>query len=217
MPRKTWDDPVAANDPKGGTAGHRRQLTQTQTLGLWPDKREGPWHVKVRWTSIAGRDECVGLDLTFGGSPTTNLAGGEMIELVGDGPVALTASEFRTFQFGRAIAAARQAQTRKTRDSDDDRGTVARKPHDETWFRHEVELRLPPKLPDGLPRNAKRYGSDHWNAVAIVYLLAREAGLPPTRAVAEHFDKPYATARSWVQRIRESGLIPPTSRGVASG
>jgi hypothetical protein len=55
-----------------------------------------------------------------------------------------------------------------------------------------------------------RYREDHYEQVADAYREAYQAGLPPARSVAETWGVPAATARSWVRRCRDRGLLPPT-------
>lgn len=43
--------------------------------------------------------------------------------------------------------------------------------------------------------------------VAQVWRSAVSAFLPPTRAVMEHFDRPYSTAQKWVHDARAEGLL----------
>jgi hypothetical protein len=53
---------------------------------------------------------------------------------------------------------------------------------------------------------------NHYRAVADVYRTAAAQGRhDPSRAVAEEFRVNRGTARKWVARARELGLLPPTS------
>lgn len=63
------------------------------------------------------------------------------------------------------------------------------------------------------PERGRGLGDDHYQAVAEVYRLAVAEGVPPTKAVAEHFTVSKSAAAKKVSRARERGLLPPTTRG----
>jgi transposase len=71
---------------------------------------------------------------------------------------------------------------------------------------------------DGLASKSRRrrLTTKHLEAVAAIYREARESGLGPTRAVANHFDVPHSTAAKWVGHARSNGLIPATVKGHTS-
>ena len=52
-------------------------------------------------------------------------------------------------------------------------------------------------------------------SIAETYKAACDRGDPPTRAVATAFGRPYGTAARWVTNARNSGLLPPTSKGAS--
>lgn len=54
------------------------------------------------------------------------------------------------------------------------------------------------------------YNDEHWQAVARVYSEAWAADVPPTAAVAEHFNIARNTAGQWVYKARRRGLLPAT-------
>jgi len=61
-----------------------------------------------------------------------------------------------------------------------------------------------------------KLGREHYEDVAIIYRAAFDAGLRPTKAVAEHFNCSASTAGSWVSRARHRyGLLGDTSMGKA--
>lgn len=64
-------------------------------------------------------------------------------------------------------------------------------------------------------RRRDRLTPQRLEQVANVYRAAWRAGGNPTRAVAEHFSKPYSTASRWVVAARKSGALGPAdgSRG----
>jgi hypothetical protein len=56
-----------------------------------------------------------------------------------------------------------------------------------------------------------RYRDDHYKQVADVYRAAYQAKEPPARKVADEYGVPPATARAWIARCREMGLLPPAT------
>lgn len=49
--------------------------------------------------------------------------------------------------------------------------------------------------------------------VADIYIAAGLAGMPPTKAVREHFDISQSTAGAWVAQARAEGLLPRLGHG----
>lgn len=74
----------------------------------------------------------------------------------------------------------------------------------------------------GGQRRALAYGGravslEHLEAVAAIYIEAHARGAHPSQAVAEHFDRPGSTARKWVMKAREAGLLTETEQRQAGG
>lgn len=70
---------------------------------------------------------------------------------------------------------------------------------------HAEVLQAAHTLPLG--RRRGRITREHLEEVARIYRAAWEKGLPPTTAVAEHFDRPHSTAADWVLRARRAGVL----------
>ncbi|MDT3395475.1 hypothetical protein RKE29_02210 [Streptomyces sp. B1866] len=56
-----------------------------------------------------------------------------------------------------------------------------------------------------------RITPEHLDEVARIYLESANNGLPPTRAVQEHFGVAHSTAAKWVSAARQTGTLPPVS------
>lgn len=63
----------------------------------------------------------------------------------------------------------------------------------------------------------RRRGAVTQADVVEVYLAAREAGLPPSKTVADELRLSRDAAYQRVRRARDAGLLPPTDPGRASG
>jgi hypothetical protein len=58
-----------------------------------------------------------------------------------------------------------------------------------------------------------RIGNVTLARVAKIYLAAGQKGLPPTKAVREHFGLAQSTAGYWVAKARNANLLPPMGAG----
>lgn len=70
---------------------------------------------------------------------------------------------------------------------------------------HSEVLRAAQTVPLG--RRRGRITAEHLEEVARVYRQAWKKGVPPTAAVAEHFNRPHSTAADWVYRARRAGVL----------
>ena len=209
---------------------------------LWPDPKTGPWSVLIHWCTIAGRPECIGLDVRYG----TQLDGSS---LAGAKPTPITATALRDLRPDALIRAARQRRIDglgssvdalhayiRTENEASGRGRTAQSPFVaakatrakrskpaapatatlRSRAKRMGEPRRWPKgsKPRGRPKGKDTYAPEHWQMVADVYRAAWTAGVRgPTGEVAEHFQIGYSTAATWVSRCRSKGLLPPTTRG----
>jgi hypothetical protein len=62
------------------------------------------------------------------------------------------------------------------------------------------------------PGKRRRLTLDFLKEVARIYTINGDSGIPPTRAVADHFKAPHSTAAKWVGGARKKGLLPPVDR-----
>jgi hypothetical protein len=60
-------------------------------------------------------------------------------------------------------------------------------------------------VPD--PRSIRAYSPEHLEAVATIYRFAVSQGVPPRRAIADHFGVADKTVDRWLPRARERGLL----------
>lgn len=165
------------------------------TEHLWPDEATGPWLLQLSWVFASGSVHCDRLS----------------IELVAASDDRLTATFVREMPLGSLMAAGRREATLRKRA---ERGVSTRRE-----VRRYLSLRssyvssLTPPRRSGRGREPM-YQPSHWEEVAAVYLRGSDH---PTVDVAEHFDVPKSTARSWVAKARSLGLIAATSQGRPSG
>ncbi len=195
-----WTDP-AEEQPY-----HRHTALQ------WPDPERGPWAATVHWREIAGRIECVGLNIWHG----TTVGGDLMPDRE---PMPITATALREAGIHGLLDAARAKFLREreellaslgfagpTATMDLRRGIGAAQR--EQVKRARVGRRL------GRPI----YSAEHWNKVAETYLERFRIGSPsPTADVAAHFNVSESTAAKWIARCRRPplNLLPSTTQGKA--
>lgn len=160
---------------------------------LWPDRRRGPWLVRIEWGVVDGRIECVGLHL----------------QQVPDTPLkAFNTSVLRSIPLGSLVEEARGRHIRSLR-------KLQALPAPRELRRRaaeQLESFQAGKKGKGGPR--LQYGAEHLAQVAEVYLKSANK---PTTAVAQHFKVPYSTAAKWVARARRIGVLAPTTKGKAGG
>lgn len=167
----------------------------TPTSRLWPDPDTGPWLLTFHWQVIAGRAECVGLDIASAlpaetirqryadlatlpdiGQPirTTTLRDLKLSELL---------HEERVHAAHLAVTVLDDAETARTYQT----------PNMRPATRRRLEL------------------------VAQVYRAAHAAGERPVRAVADRLKISPGAASNLVLRARAVGLLPPAEAGKPQG
>lgn len=176
---------------------------------LWPNSDTGPWWLVLRWAVVAGRPECVGVDLRSCREPGETWP--EALPLWSDQPPPLTQKIWRGMPIMEMIRDVRQHLIQV--EADFLQGIVDRTDPDVTHERRLAMLgelvALQQELAGGnaLPGNV-------YEQVARVYRQAWMDGRRPTRAVAEHFTISDSAAAKRVMRARKAGLLPPTDKGV---
>ena len=157
----------------------------------FPDKTIGPWEVEIRFGLVAGRVDCVGLE----------------VRPVGDQPSEpFTTTVLRQIRLGRL-----SEELRRTADSDlRELVPFPKKPNvgqlgDVGLGPLAVARKRPgPKGPD----------LAHYQKVARIYLDAKSK---PTKTVAAKLNMHHSTAAKHVKIARGLGLIAQTTRGRTSG
>jgi hypothetical protein len=178
---------------------------------LWPDPRKGPWLLTVTWGSVNGRVEVVGLEMRSakrsgrpGEEDPLEQRLGEWLpptsrfddNPTGREPVPVSAEAWRSVPVGRIVDELRAHAVRDREDLEPFYGAEALR----AWRR--PRSRTAATLED----------------VAAIYRQAWQAGdRKPTTAVAERLKIAHSTAAKRVQRAREAGLLPATTKGRAVG
>jgi hypothetical protein len=176
------------------------------TRNGWPDERKGPLAVSFHWAEIAGRAECVGIDIrTFVEEPPPR-------KLRTTGPAGLqpvTASGIRRIPLTRLMDRAREAKGTASY------LTAKRLKYVTEKARARAREHLP--LFEKPPRKGRggrppEYDRAHFEQVAKIYRKAPTA--KRTKAVADFFTVSSSAAAKWVRRARDMGLIeePPAKR-----
>lgn len=182
------------------------------TWGRWPDQDEGPWLLGLYWADVAGRIECVGVELRSVPRPAGDEEAPGSPWRGGRGrppevPSVLGTGVLRDLPLGRIVQDTKRTQAAFRR-----------------WWAGRERERRPELLAKakawesqhaGGPRG---YGLQRFQEVAQVYRAAQgpEAAAErakPTTAVALHFQVTKSTAAKWVARARAMGLLPPARRG----
>jgi hypothetical protein len=165
----------------------------------------GTYEVVLRFASVEGRMECVGVD----------------VEPVPRGTRVLTAVALRSIPLGKLV------EKRRPKPGD---VNVSVEPGGIVWKGGEVNATVTPSTVAavaavGAPTvsgtaaarrggRPPKYGPEHWQKVADVYRTAFAGKrLTPTRAVARRFKVSQSAAAKWVAKCRDLGLLPPTTRG----
>lgn len=159
---------------------------------LWPDPRKGPFAVWLHFAVIDGRAECVGVEVRSFAWPTDMYA--RRLPAKDAATEVVSAEVLRSVRVGELVS----------RHRDDVRSTVARYV-DESW-------------PDDAHAAAQAWGdesvSDRVRAAAQIYMREYGTGRP-TKAVEQELLVSYSAAAKLVQRARDAGLLPATTRGRA--
>lgn len=178
---------------------------KARTAVGWIDPWKGRWDLTLLWAEVDGRMECVGIEMYSTSRPWR--LGGKWVAdtLPGSrGPVPLTANILRALKIGQRVTKLRRGHRDVLR-------RIEETAPQDTAAQAGEELQLwtgRGRQPD--------YGIDHYQKVAQVYRDAWLQGKPPTKAVQSRFRVSYSYAAKKVQKARELGLLPPTTRGRAS-
>lgn len=188
-----------SDDPR---AGERFSL-------LWPDPDLGPWWVALNFAIVAGRPDCVGVELRSCREPGE--AWPEMLPMWNQEPPTVTQKVWRGVPVLEMIRDVRRQLTEV------DAGLLQSLVHSpDLQGDEEARLQLRRELavlrqhlagPNALPGSV-------YEEVARVYRQAWSEGRAPTRAVAEHFTISESAAAKRVMRARRAGFLPPTEKGV---
>jgi hypothetical protein len=168
---------------------------------MWPDAERGPWLLRVIWTRIAGRLECVGLEIRSCRDGREDWP--PELPRWDEDPEILTATTLRQLALGEILTDLREegwqqteqfAQEIETEPTDDETREIA------AAMRRQASLDRRPRRPRGIPPLAD---------VAKVYSDAQARRANPTQAVAARWDAAYSTAAKWVMRARREGYLAP--------
>ncbi len=159
----------------------------------FPDQRSGPWEVEVRFGAIAGRVECIGIDIHPLADPPTDPLTTAVVRQVNLSALIDRAREDADLDLQRLVLPRKGFGVRLDTLRDAGLGPLA--------------IRRPRPGP-------KPKSREHYEEVARVYLSSPRT---PTRAVKEHFTVSDSTAAKYVAGARQRGLIAPTTRGKRSG
>ncbi len=185
----------------------------------WPDVRRGPWFVAAHWAEVAGRPECVGLELWKGvrpephavssysrvkGVPLEGIASTDLKAL----PVATILATLWDLQRRQVEAQVQGAREHLVEDLPESTRRL--------WELVADQERSSPFQGEHRPRR-RHDDRDHFAEVAETYRRAHQDRRPPTKAVAHHFSVSHSTASKWVARARELKLLGQTRPGKAGG
>lgn len=166
----------------------KANFKDAESVGFWADKAGRKWGYKLHWGIVAGRAECVRLEL-----------------LASDGQP-MTAVALREFPIGHLMAKGLRGLT-----------ALARWAADAEPGRRAEQLALAKQWEESRAGRSgpKGYGAKHFVKVATIYQREAFLGRKPTQAVAEHFVVSKSAAAKWVARARVMGLLPPARKGKA--
>ena len=172
---------------------------------------EAPWHISLIFWLVDGRYELSDFRI-YSRSSNRHLRRRPS-------PSVLNASVLRAVNLGYLIHAGRRSLADRLRwhttmiVREEGYRELMSDPSPNEWL--EEVPRAIDRIENPPPR--RRYDQDHWKHVAAVYDKAWRAGLPPTKAVAEHFDVTRSAAGKWVTICRKQDLLPPTVKTKPRG
>lgn len=189
---------------------------------FWPQgfSRGPKWRIKLEFTPIAGRAECVGFEVRSyrrGKEP-----GVGQVPEIGDVERVVTASLVRSIPLGRLIAETRRKQASGIRE-------FLRETGGKRWgIPGEVEaVDFCDAIEESIewfdaPASSSRGGRpgkppSHYALVSQVYADALAIGDSPTKAVAEALTISRSAAAKQVAKARMLGFLGPTTRGRPGG
>jgi hypothetical protein len=168
---------------------------------LWPDRRRGPWLIRVLWANVEGRLECAGLEVRSYGEDVGGWEWPPELPTRDQAPPILTTTILRQLPFASIVADLRREKARVHREVID---MLAAQPE----YQAEADQASLRRL-----RSAGTRRHAALAEVAEVYWQAWRHGRPPTRAVAEHFTISHSAAAKRVARARQAGYLLATTRG----
>ena len=196
---------------------HRMAVAPRETDFLWPDRKTGPWWVKVWWRVQRGVPTPVGFSITsWVDEKSTEWSGPhnalpwetEDVELP-----KIDGQFIRALPMGNLLDVARK-QLADFLNLHSTREPEADWPQEwvESLRKWQAEL-VPEREAVNSGRRGRDLGDAHYREVAEVYAAALQAGESPTKAVLEHFTVSKSAAAKKVARARDRGFLPKTSRG----
>jgi len=206
--------------PPGRPEVYAGNMETDEILGTreFPPTPERPWAVRITVGMVDGKPAIVALELYAVDPAVIATAARGWPEIarsfVPATPTPITASGAR-LPLGSLLADYVASQRKSA-------ATISHAPEFPERWRAQAERRMALLTePDGegsRPRGRPLlYDRAHYERVAATYLDALAAGLPPTGSVASSFGASKATASKWLTKCRALGLLPPTTRGVATG
>jgi hypothetical protein len=181
--------------------------------GRWPDKDSGPWILRLAFGIVGDRPGVVGVEL-YAVDPAKIKKAALGWPQLGKQPVG---AEAITTAGARIPLAEKLTEYLASTEYSD--RIISQAPSFPEKLRKAARDRLR-LLEDPVawhgPGRPAQYGREHWEQVAQIYTEALRAGESPTTAVQIKAVVSQATARKWVARARELGLLPRTTQGKAA-
>lgn len=175
------------------------------SIKLWTDVpadlKHGPWPwaILTHWAVVAGRFDCVGVELRSFRHPGETDNRLRHLPLQHDTTETVSTTLVRGIPWAQVIDDTRDAELSGFQfDVPEQR--------DEEWSAERQAWQAPGRDTDA-----------RYREVARVYSAAFAAGKAPTQAVARRFQLSPAAAANLVKRARQRGFLPPTKPGRASG
>lgn len=195
------------------------------TQRLWPEPDQGPWLLEFYWSSTdpEGPIECTGV--TLRSTSDLRLGSHDMLTDASSGGHELTTGLVRSIPWASLIdhekvklaEAADQNWNQISKAIEgltfEPEGSLHRATIE--YYRTLAQRTARPSSASDKPNRGRPpvWAPQHWVDVAAVYKFHdRGRYSAPTRAVREWFEVPASTARKWVWRCRQLGLIPPARR-----
>lgn len=184
--------------------------------GLWPDPEHGPWYFRLFFWPLAGRPECVGLELRSFRWPSERsytMDGEGALSLLIDReqdkvtPTPLTTETLRSLNVSGLIRSVKQQR------AEFDAwiaGQASSASEAELHLSRADQWKGASKSKGGAPATIT---PAKLAEAAAVYLGALARGRPPTKAVKEHFSYSYSHAARLVVLARRAGFLGPTRKG----
>jgi hypothetical protein len=208
------DDQIGGGSPLPGAQ---------RATWLW-DGPGGPWNVVGYFVDTGDRYELSGIAVV----PTWTFSDPEFIHPCQfihpnvpdavkprDAWPAITARVLRSLPMREAAAGLRQNFIIGEGAADGIRQRVRGRTVDEMarkWKPSRAYVAQRRKMEQGIK---PRYGDDHYKEVAELYRTTWQNGGHPSKAVANAYKVKSSTARTWIRRCRDLGLLPVTDERTA--